>query len=378
MKLPVICLSGAVTATLLAIVMGSFPALASIGSHPWPRAAVIPFMDGSLYKDFVVSRGYNYHYYVSSAPSGDLTKPTLVFIHGFGIGSKDWRHQVDFFVNQGYRVLAPDMLGYAGSSVVNGVDYNALKYSLLVKDIAEIMDREKVNSAVFVAQGGGSPILSRLTQLYPQRVRAAAFLSVPYTPPNPSFNYTEELKREKAKYGHELTGFHDFYANDAAVVKIVANHFDAFFTILYPNDPKSWAEIYGPLGKLREYILSGKILPSPSWFSSEEDKQFEYDRQREQGRKDQYAYSKAIVSGLQATDDAATPADRYIVPASIPVLFGAALDDYVSLAAEGKDLTQKYCKNATIRDFKTGHWVHLQRPGDVNEVLRGWFRVLGF
>ncbi|KAL0566761.1 hypothetical protein V5O48_015243 [Marasmius crinis-equi] len=344
--------------------LGFLPLLALLPS-------VIGAMDESSYKNLAVSRGFNYHYYTSPAQSG---KPTVFFVHGFGIGSKDWRNQVDFFAGKGYGIVAPDMLGYAGSAVANGVDPSTLKYSLLAKDVLEIMKAEKLNKTIFVGQGGGSPIISRIAQLYPDQVQGAAFLSVPYYPPNPTFDYTKELAREKQAYGHELLGFMDFYANDAAVIKLVANHFDAFFTITYPEDPKSWSTMFGPLGELRKYIVSGTVLPFPTWFPSANDAQFQYDNLKNQGRKDPFAYYKAIISGLQAEDDKAVPLNRYNI--TKPVFFGAALDDYVSLPNEAKALTQRYCKNAVIHDFKANHWVHLQVPGQVNDELLKWIQGL--
>ncbi|KAG7096103.1 hypothetical protein E1B28_006779 [Marasmius oreades] len=328
-------------------------------------------MEDSSYRNVNVSRGYNYHYYVSSPKSG---KPSVFFVHGFGIGSKDWRHQVQYFRQRGYGIIVPDMLGYAGSAIPNGIDPNELKYTSLVQDIVDILGFEQVKKAIFVSQGGGSPIASRIAQLHPDRVLACAFLSTPYLPPNPNFDYTKELQREKEKYGQELLGFMDFYANDAAVIKIVANHFDAFFNITYPQDPKSWSEKYGPSGELRKYLLSGEILPSPSWFPSDDDKNFQFGNLHNNGRNGPFTYYKAIVSGIQAEDDNAVPQNRYVIRK--PVFFGAALDDYVSLPSEGKELTKKFCMNATVRDFKANHWMHLQIPDEVNQALLDWIQGL--
>lgn len=48
-------------------------------------------MTTSPYKQLTVSRGFKYNYYYSESSQGS---PMLVFLHGFGMGSKEWRHQV--------------------------------------------------------------------------------------------------------------------------------------------------------------------------------------------------------------------------------------------------------------------------------------------
>ncbi|EEB95327.1 hypothetical protein MPER_05716, partial [Moniliophthora perniciosa FA553] len=103
-------------------------------------------LDGNSYKYLKVSRGFDYHYYVT--PSKE-SKETLVFIHGFGVASQDWRHQV--WANLlGYGIIAPDLLGYGSSSLTT--DPHQLKLSLIAKDIVELLQHESVWSAISLAQ----------------------------------------------------------------------------------------------------------------------------------------------------------------------------------------------------------------------------------
>lgn len=102
-------------------------------------------MDASLYKDFTVSRGLNYHYYHSAPQDG---KPVLFLLHGFPSTSKDWRDQVAFFKDEGYGLIVPDMLGYSGTA--SPKDPNDYRVSLIVKDLADILDAEKVDKAIVI------------------------------------------------------------------------------------------------------------------------------------------------------------------------------------------------------------------------------------
>ncbi|MGG6497171.1 UNVERIFIED_CONTAM: 3-oxoacyl-ACP reductase, partial [Bacteroidetes bacterium 56_B9] len=52
--------------------------------------------------------------------------PAVVFIHGSGPGASgysNFKQNIAAFVDAGYRVLLPDMIGYGDSSKPEGIDY---------------------------------------------------------------------------------------------------------------------------------------------------------------------------------------------------------------------------------------------------------------
>ncbi|KAF9255448.1 alpha/beta-hydrolase [Marasmius fiardii PR-910] len=323
-------------------------------------------MEESFYKDVKVSRGFKYHFF-TSFPSVKTNKSTIVFIHGFGVASKDWRHQIAFFQEKGYSIVAPDLLGYGGSDMPHSP--HDLRHSLLAQDILEILDSENIDKAFFVAQGGGSPIMSRFAQLHSNRVIGCAFLAISYAPPNPNFNYNAMLELQKKQFGRELFGYWDFVANNPDAPEIVKNNFEAFFNLLYPDDPASWSTTFGPRGALEDYLRVGKALPSPSWFP-EQERKFQYEGLLKLDLKGPFSYYKAYLLGVQNPDAKVLPPTL-----DVPVFFGAALDDYISLPAIGKELTSKFCTNekVAVHNFKANHWFHLHVPDQVNDVLLKWF-----
>ena len=54
--------------------------------------------------------GFNYSTYYQHPRSSD--KPYVLLIHGFPSSAYDWRHQVDYFSQNGYGLIVPDTLGY--------------------------------------------------------------------------------------------------------------------------------------------------------------------------------------------------------------------------------------------------------------------------
>lgn len=102
-------------------------------------------MDSQLYKELTTSRGFKYNYYFSPAQG---SKPTLAFIHGFPSTAKDWRCIAPHFKNKGYGIIAPDMLGYGATD--KPTDPAVFVWSLVVKDIVEILDAEKLDKVIAI------------------------------------------------------------------------------------------------------------------------------------------------------------------------------------------------------------------------------------
>lgn len=56
------------------------------------------------------------HYNTCYKKPAHPEKPHILFVHGFPSSSYDWRHQVEYFSDQGYGIIAPDLLGYGNTS----------------------------------------------------------------------------------------------------------------------------------------------------------------------------------------------------------------------------------------------------------------------
>lgn len=67
-----------------------------------------------------------------------------ILLHGFPELNFSWRHQIALFVEQGYRVWAPNMRGYGASSKPEGVDAYAVDN--LVADVGALIDAAKAEA----------------------------------------------------------------------------------------------------------------------------------------------------------------------------------------------------------------------------------------
>ncbi|CAG8440411.1 8105_t:CDS:2 [Funneliformis mosseae] len=79
--------------------------------------------------------GKSFHYF----EAGDVSKPLILFMHGFPEFWYSWRYQLRALRDMGYHLVALDMRGAGGSFAPSEVhDYNA---NLLLTDIREIIQK---------------------------------------------------------------------------------------------------------------------------------------------------------------------------------------------------------------------------------------------
>lgn len=100
-------------------------------------------MDHTFYKDFRISRGFNYRYFYSPAQG---SRPTLYFLHGNPSLASDWRRMVLYFMTRGFGVLAPDMLGYGDTD--KPIDPAVYVASGICKDLVELLDHERPGGVI--------------------------------------------------------------------------------------------------------------------------------------------------------------------------------------------------------------------------------------
>lgn len=102
-------------------------------------------LDATKYKKTTVSRGFSYNYYSSPAQEGKLT---LLFAHGFPSTSVDWAGVVSVLEPEGYGVIVPDMLGYAGTD--KPIDPAQYVGTGIARDLVDLLDVEGINKAVAI------------------------------------------------------------------------------------------------------------------------------------------------------------------------------------------------------------------------------------
>lgn len=117
-------------------------------------------MGGLSEATYAVAGGYDIH--LKEAGSG----PVVVFLHGSGpgaSGASNFRDNWQAFVDAGFRVILPDLIGYGASSKPEGIDYTL---QLFADTVFEALRQHGVTQASLVGNslGGGIGLQIALDQ----------------------------------------------------------------------------------------------------------------------------------------------------------------------------------------------------------------------
>jgi pimeloyl-ACP methyl ester carboxylesterase len=99
--------------------------------------------------------------------------PALLLIHGFPLNRQMWQPQLKPLADAGYRVIAPDLRGFGESDAPEG-NYSIDRFA---DDMIALLDALNIERAVVGGMSMGGYVLMNLLERYPQRVRAASFIT---------------------------------------------------------------------------------------------------------------------------------------------------------------------------------------------------------
>ncbi len=102
---------------------------------------------------YQIVRANGIDFNVATAGSGERL---ALCLHGFPESSFSWRHQMPLLARLGYRVWAPDLRGYGGSSRPQGVEAYALEE--LQEDVASLIEASGAKQVVLIGHDWGALI----------------------------------------------------------------------------------------------------------------------------------------------------------------------------------------------------------------------------
>jgi pimeloyl-ACP methyl ester carboxylesterase len=105
---------------------------------------------------------------------GPQDGPVIVLLHGFPELNISWRHQIPELAAAGYRVVAPNQRGYAGS-----VRDGSYATADLAADVVAILDAVGAEHAIVVGHDWGGAVAWTVAQLHPERVTALVAMNCP-------------------------------------------------------------------------------------------------------------------------------------------------------------------------------------------------------
>ena len=122
---------------------------------------------------YTVAGGHEIHI----AEAGEADADAVVFIHGSGpgaSGASNFRQNIRAFVDAGYRVILPDMIGYGASSKPAGVDY---PLELFTGTLLEALRAHGVERAHLVGNSLGGGVAIQIALGHPEFVRSLVLMA---------------------------------------------------------------------------------------------------------------------------------------------------------------------------------------------------------
>lgn len=105
------------------------------------------------------------HHYLDTDPAGTL--PAVLLLHAFPLNAEMWRPQIDALAAR-YRVLAPDLRGFGGTSIADGPSTMAR----LADDVLALLAHLSVTRTIVVGLSMGGYLAFELVRRAPRLVRA--------------------------------------------------------------------------------------------------------------------------------------------------------------------------------------------------------------
>jgi soluble epoxide hydrolase / lipid-phosphate phosphatase len=190
-------------------------------------------MDPASYKTVTTSRSYTYSYYVSPVKG---SKETIVLLHGFPEYADMWSEQIKIFESRGYNCIAPDLLGYGESS--KPVDAEAYNSEGLSQDVADIMEAEDVEKAIFISHDWGSYLAGRFANWQPAKISGLVLTNVSYRASG-KLDLATSNAQLKAAFGYEPFGYWAWIASPEAP-KLLEDHLESLFSLMFAKDAEIW------------------------------------------------------------------------------------------------------------------------------------------
>ena len=106
-------------------------------------------------------------YYMDIKPSGKANNKTVVLLHGKNFNSAYWKTTIHALTNEGYRVIAPDQIGFGKSSKPANYQYS---FQQLAQNTKQVLDKLQIKKIYLLGHSMGGMLATRFALMYPEIV----------------------------------------------------------------------------------------------------------------------------------------------------------------------------------------------------------------
>ncbi|MBK3866671.1 alpha/beta fold hydrolase [Pseudomonas stutzeri] len=135
-------------------------------------------------------------------PQGKANGRTALLLHGKNFCGATWERTIEVLSKAGYRVIAPDQVGFCSSSKPEGYQFS---FAQLAHNTQALLEQKNIGRVTLIGHSMGGMLAARLALNYPQRVERLVLVNpigledwqaegVPYAPIDQL--YQSELKTD--------------------------------------------------------------------------------------------------------------------------------------------------------------------------------------
>lgn len=176
----------------------------------------------------IVQEGENLRMaYMDVAPTGEANGRTALLLHGRNFPSSYWKETIEALIGAGYRVVAPDQIGFNKSSKP-AFD---LHFDQLARNTQALLDELKIDKVSIIGHSMGGMLSVRFARAYPERVERIVLVAPIgledyrlYVPSFPADRLMElEDKITPESYRNQLMKGYSLMLSDDAIAPYVAS-----------------------------------------------------------------------------------------------------------------------------------------------------------
>lgn len=260
-------------------------------------------------------------------------KRLALCLHGFPELHYSWRFQIPLLAEMGYRVWAPNMRGYGGSSKPDGIENYALDH--LTRDVAALIDASEAEEVTLLAHDWGAIVAWAFAIAKIRPLKRLIIMNVPHP----------EVGRREIRHWRQLR--------------------------------RSWYVFFFQIPRLPEWLLTrNKGEPIKKAFSN-----MAVDQSNFTGEAlDHYANAATRPGSINAMINyyralLRHPFDIGDGKVETPTLMIWGEEDS-ALNIKCTEGTEEWVHDFTLHRLpNVSHWVQQEAPEKVNTILRGWLEA---
>lgn len=299
--------------------------------------------------------------------------PLVVLVHGFPESWFSWRHQMGPIAEAGFTACAIDVRGYGGSDKPREIA--AYSMQELTGDVAGVAEALQPDApAILIGHDWGAPIVWNTALTRPDRIRAVAGLSVPYTgvPNRPFSEIFDALYTQKNRFFYQAW-FQKVGPPEAEAEADVRGFLRKFYYGICGDAPDgTW-----PQKEADATLLEGMVDPDPfpAWLSEADLDYYvgEFERSGFRGPINRYRNHERDYEWLQAFRGRKIDQPSLLIGGDRDPAFngfGRIPDPGALMAAHVSDLRGVHVLPGC------GHWTQQERPAETTRLLLDWLKGL--